>query len=46
MDGYPDPSEYVSSACRIELHEDCPPSILCACQCHQNGAVDVDYSET
>jgi len=34
----PGSDQYVSSACRVDLHEDCPPTILCACPCHRDPA--------
>jgi len=37
---------YVSSACRIELHDDCPVlTIRCACHCHRVGAMDAEGSQ-
>jgi len=41
MTDYPEPEEYVSLACRTDLHDDCPAiTIRCVCPCHREAEVD------
>ncbi|HTZ09759.1 MAG TPA: hypothetical protein VMB72_11830 [Acidimicrobiales bacterium] len=34
------PREYVSSACRVGEHQDCLPTVRCACACHHPALED------